>query len=26
LQRLSPEGTYQALVNPKVLAPYLDEA
>ncbi|BCV24708.1 sigma-E processing peptidase SpoIIGA [Gelria sp. Kuro-4] len=26
LQRLSPEGAYQALVNPQVLAPYLDEA
>lgn len=25
LQKLSPEGTYQALVNPKVLAQYLDE-
>ncbi|MGI6604556.1 MAG: sigma-E processing peptidase SpoIIGA [bacterium] len=26
LQSLSPEGSYQALVNPGVLTPYLDEA
>lgn len=25
LQRLSPEGSYQALVNPQVVTPYLDE-